>query len=111
MHFRIKKHWRGGFGRSFGRIFFILSPVEHDCICHGSDAGFFSSTVFDREVEDFDEDVMVRHEVTEALGAIGDRTALGVLERFGDDRDIVVAESCEVALDLLTGLLVRDWTT
>ena len=54
-------------------------------------------------LEDFDEDVMVRHEAAEALGAIGDRTALGVLERFKDDRDIVVAESCEVALDLL------DW--
>ena len=52
-------------------------------------------------LEDFEEDVMVRHEAAEALGAIGDRTALGVLERFKDDEDIVVAESCEVALDLL----------
>ena len=48
-----------------------------------------------------DEYVMVRHEAAEALGAIGDRTALGVLEEFKDDRDLVVAESCEVALDLL----------
>ncbi len=52
-------------------------------------------------LRDMDEDVMVRHEAAEALGAIGDRTALGVLEEFKDDRDIVVAESCEVALDLL----------
>ena len=52
-------------------------------------------------LEDYEEDVMVRHEAAEALGAIGDRTALGVLEKFKDDRDIVVAESCEVALDLL----------
>ena len=52
-------------------------------------------------LEDYEEDVMVRHEAAEALGAIGDRTALGVLERFKDDRDVVVAESCEVALDLL----------
>ena len=52
-------------------------------------------------LEDYEEDVMVRHEAAEALGAIGDRTALGVLERFKDDKDIVVAESCEVALDLL----------
>ena len=28
-------------------------------------------------LEDFEEDVMVRHEAAEALGAIGDRTALG----------------------------------
>ncbi|MAU85779.1 MAG: hypothetical protein CMA21_04180 [Euryarchaeota archaeon] len=52
-------------------------------------------------LEDYEEDVMVRHEAAEALGAIGDRIALGVLERFKDDQDIVVAESCEVALDLL----------
>ena len=52
-------------------------------------------------LRDMDEDVMVRHEAAEALGAIGDRTALGVLEEFKDDRDTVVAESCEVALDLL----------
>ena len=52
-------------------------------------------------LEDYEEDVMVRHEAAEALGAIGDKTALGVLRKFKDDRDIVVAESCEVALDLL----------
>ena len=52
-------------------------------------------------LEDYEEDVMVRHEAAEALGAIGDKTALSVLERFKDDKDIVVAESCEVALDLL----------
>ena len=52
-------------------------------------------------LRDMDEDVMVRHEAAEALGAIGDRIALSVLEEFKDDRDVVVAESCEVALDLL----------
>ena len=51
--------------------------------------------------EDKDEDVMVRHEAAEALGAIGDRTALDVLAQFVDDEEIVIAESCEVALDLL----------
>ena len=50
---------------------------------------------------DADEDVMVRHEAAEALGAIGDRTALSVLEEYVNDDEIVVAESCEVALDLL----------
>ena len=52
-------------------------------------------------LEDREEDVMVRHEAAEALGAIGDRTALAVLERFVDDDEVVIAESCEVALDLL----------
>ena len=44
---------------------------------------------------------MVRHEAAEALGAIGDRTALSVLEEYVNDDEVVVAESCEVALDLL----------
>jgi len=55
-------------------------------------------------LEDGEEDVMVRHEAAEALGAIGDRTALEVLERFVDDDEVVIAESCEVALDLLEWL-------
>jgi len=52
-------------------------------------------------LEDRGEDLMVRHEAAEALGAIGDRTALATLEKFVDDPEPVVAESCEVAMDLL----------
>ena len=52
-------------------------------------------------LEDEDEDVMVRHEAAEALGAIGDMTALATLERFRGDPEEVVADSCEVAIDLL----------
>ena len=52
-------------------------------------------------LEDREEDLMVRHEAAEALGAIGDRTAIDVLERFVEDDEVVIAESCEVALDLL----------
>ena len=44
---------------------------------------------------------MVRHEAAEALGAIGDMVAMDTLRRFQDDSEIVVAESCEVAIDLL----------
>jgi deoxyhypusine monooxygenase len=52
-------------------------------------------------LEDTREDVMVRHEAAEALGAIGNRTAMSTLEKFVGDEEIVVAESCEVAIDLL----------
>ncbi len=44
---------------------------------------------------------MVRHEAAEALGAIGDKIAMSTLREFVDDDSIVVAESCEVAIDLL----------
>ncbi|HJL54564.1 MAG TPA: HEAT repeat domain-containing protein, partial [Candidatus Thalassarchaeaceae archaeon] len=54
-----------------------------------------------RRLEDESEDAIVRHEAAEALGAIGDRVALATLETFKNDPEVVVAESCEVALDLL----------
>ena len=44
---------------------------------------------------------MVRHEAAEALGAIGNRVAMTTLQKFAEDDEIVVAESCEVAIDLL----------
>jgi len=52
-------------------------------------------------LEDLKEDLMVRHEAAEALGAIGNRTAMSTLEKFVDDEEPVIAESCEVAIDLL----------
>ena len=52
-------------------------------------------------LEDRDEDLMVRHEAAEALGAIGDRVALATLSKFIGDPEPVIAESCEVAMDLL----------
>ena len=54
-------------------------------------------------LSDPEEDLMVRHEAAEALGAIGDRTAMSTLESFRSDAEPVISESCEVAIDLL------DW--
>lgn len=50
---------------------------------------------------DSNEHVMVRHEAAEAMGAIGDRSIIPVLERFTKDPLPEVSESCIVALDLL----------
>lgn len=47
------------------------------------------------------EHVMVRHECAEALGAIGSPESVGVLQEFLHDPNPEVAESCEVALDLI----------
>ncbi len=52
-------------------------------------------------LSDLQEDVMVRHEAAEALGAIGDLRSMSTLEEFIEDDSIVVSESCEVAIDLL----------
>ena len=57
---------------------------------------------------DKSEDVMVRHEAAEALGAIGDMIAIDTLKKFQEDSEIVVAESCEVAIDLLNYVASKE---
>lgn len=47
------------------------------------------------------ENPMVRHEAAEALGSIGKEECLAVLQHYCGDRERVVKESCEVALDML----------
>ena len=55
------------------------------------------------------EDLMVRHEAAEALGAIGDRNAMDTLARFVDDPEPVISESCEVAIDLLEWVQSKEF--
>ncbi|KAH9509730.1 Asparagine synthetase domain-containing protein 1 [Bulinus truncatus] len=49
-------------------------------------------------LEDRSENAMVRHEAGEALGAIGDSTALEVLKQFVNDPVVEVAETCQLAV-------------
>ena len=44
---------------------------------------------------------MVRHEAAEAIGSIAAEDTRALLLRFRDDQDRIVAESCEVALDIM----------
>ncbi len=52
-------------------------------------------------LSDEEEHVMVRHEAAEAMGAIGDRSIINILEKFKNHPQPEIAESCIVALDLL----------
>ena len=47
------------------------------------------------------EDPMCRHEAAEALGALGDRSSLELLQSMRDDEseEVVVKETCEIAID------------
>lgn len=47
-----------------------------------------------------DEHSMVRHEAAEALGSVGTDEAVEVIKEFQKDKDRIVKESCEVALDI-----------
>lgn len=53
-------------------------------------------------LEDENENVMVRHEAAEAIGAIGNLDCKEILEKFLDHPMPEISESCEVALDLLS---------
>ena len=44
---------------------------------------------------------MVRHEAAEALGSIADSRCIALLQAFSEDAELIVAESCVVALDML----------
>ncbi len=50
-------------------------------------------------LENTNEDPMVRHEAAEALGAIVDASAIQVLEKYAQDPERAVRETCEIALD------------
>lgn len=47
-----------------------------------------------------DESSMVRHECAEALGSIAKEPCVEVLKQYLHDKERVVKESCEVALDM-----------
>lgn len=44
---------------------------------------------------------MVRHEAAEALGSIADRRCVQLLKDYSKDPELIVAQSCVVALDML----------
>ena len=48
-----------------------------------------------------DEDVLVRHESAESLGAIGLMEYLPLLEKYKDHRFPEIAETCQIAVDLI----------
>lgn len=53
-----------------------------------------------KALEDRKENPMVRHEAAEALGAISSDEFLPVLEKYTEDSQDVVKESCLVATDI-----------
>ena len=52
------------------------------------------SQVLEKETED----TMVRHEAGEALGAVGDKSALEVLKKFTKHEERAIRETCELAI-------------
>ena len=51
-------------------------------------------------LEDASENNMVRHECAESLGSLGTSECVEILSKYLNDKEVVVKESCEVALDI-----------
>ena len=52
-------------------------------------------------LETEDEDLLVRHECAESLGAIGNLAYLPLLEKYRNHKETEIAETCQIAVDLM----------
>ncbi|XP_054738801.1 deoxyhypusine hydroxylase [Anastrepha obliqua] len=71
-------------------VAFVLGQIQEPC----------SIPYLKENLEDRNENEMVRHECAEALGAIATEECINILNRFAEDEQRVVKESCEIALDM-----------
>jgi deoxyhypusine monooxygenase len=59
-----------------------------------------SISALKENLEDPNENHMVRHECAEALGSVATTECVEILNKYLNDKQTVVKESCEVALDM-----------
>jgi len=69
---------------------FVLGQLEHPV----------SGKVLGEVIENVKEHSMVRHEAAEALGAVAEADGLAVLEKYCNDSEQIVVDSCVVALEM-----------
>lgn len=55
--------------------------------------------ILDGVLADEEQDPMVRHEAAEALGAIGSKDSLPILEQYKQHANPAISETCEIAID------------
>lgn len=71
-------------------VAFVLGQMQEPC----------SIPYLKDNLEDQNENEMVRHECAEALGAIATEECVNILSHYARDEKRVVKESCEIALDM-----------
>jgi deoxyhypusine monooxygenase len=69
---------------------FVLGQLQSIC----------SIPALHQQLSILDENYMVRHECAETLGSIGTDDCRQILQSYLNDKERVVRESCEVALDI-----------
>lgn len=85
--------------------------LKHECAyCLGQMQDVRAVPLLTAVLEDEDQDVMVRHEAGEALGAIGDLQSRAVLQKYATSPVPEIAETCQIALDRLRWLESKEQT-
>ena len=86
--------------------------LKHECAyCLGQIGDTAALSVLTDVLGDLQQDSMVRHEAGEALGAIGDPKVKDILEKYSTDSSREVSETCQVALERIKWLEIRDKKT
>jgi deoxyhypusine monooxygenase len=70
---------------------YILGQIQNRLAC----------STLSQILDDENDDVLVRHECAEALGAIGQISSLSLLEKYRNHPMREIAETCDVAIDLI----------
>jgi deoxyhypusine monooxygenase len=70
---------------------YILGQMQHSCVCDQ----------LERILRDETDDVIVRHECAESLGAIGQESSIPVLREFCAHPAREISETCQIAIDLV----------
>lgn len=59
-------------------------------------------------LEDESDDILVRHESAEALGAIGHSSSISVLEKYSKHPASEISETCQIAIELINWKLQQE---
>ena len=70
---------------------YILGQIQNPVVC----------PMLEKILAEESEDLLVRHESAEALGAIGQEESIPVLEKFSTHEAPEIAETCQIAIDLI----------
>jgi len=85
--------------------------LKHElAYCLGQMQDTKANSILVSVLENLNEHPMVRHEAAEALGAIGSPDMREILEKYKNDPELSVAETCELALERIKWLQKPDST-
>ncbi|KAJ8985044.1 hypothetical protein NQ317_016955 [Molorchus minor] len=79
--------------------------LKHElAYCLGQMQDERANLVLKEVLQDLNQEAIVRHEAAEALGAIGSRQSVELLEKYKSDKAVEVAQTCELALERINWL-------